>query len=206
MGNGAAFNKKKEPPVRREPLTLANDVFENTEAKERVSNAIKQVPPGSNMRWEKLLPIINREIEPSEAEPDPLRVAITKDTLLEVLQQMYRGVKFVSSDGLALSREYIPKLYDKHSLERGRRVSQKERKDKHLTDECFAYGELNEELFATIYLKVTSVYGTRPSGVFYDLGAGVGKLVVMVLCDKRVMMAIMSIKFVGICRSFYRPV
>jgi hypothetical protein len=46
-----------------------------------------------------------------------------------------------------------------------------------ITDECYAYGELDHEIFAAMYLRVTSVFGERPKGVFYDLGCGVGTLV-----------------------------
>lgn len=60
---------------------------------------------------------------------------------------------------------------------RGRRVSQKERNDNSITNECYAYGELNYDIFATIYEKVTSAYGSRSNGTFFDLGCGVGQLV-----------------------------
>jgi hypothetical protein len=46
-----------------------------------------------------------------------------------------------------------------------------------ITDECYAYGELDHEIFAAMYLRVTSVFGERPKGIFYDLGCGVGTLV-----------------------------
>ncbi len=177
MGNGALFAKEKPVFVRKDPLTLAKDIMSNHEGKQRVTDAIKLVPPGTVFRWSKILPIVNRETEPTEKEPDPLRVNLTESELKEVLKLIYAQVKFVSSDGLALLRDYMPKLYNKHSLERGRRISQRERKEKSLTDECYSYGELDHEQFATIYLKVTSVYGTKNSGVFYDLGCGVGKLV-----------------------------
>ena len=52
-------------------------------------------------------------------------------------------------------RNYLPQMYDKHSFERGRRVSQKEREEKNLIDESYAYGELDPEIFTTIYMKVT---------------------------------------------------
>ena len=45
-------------------------------------------------------------------------------------------------------------MYDKHSFERGRRVSQKEREEKNLIDESYAYGEMDPEIFTTIYMKV----------------------------------------------------
>ena len=51
-------------------------------------------------------------------------------------------------------RNYLPQMYDKHSFERGRRVSQREREDKNLIDESYAYGELDPEIFTTIYMKV----------------------------------------------------
>ena len=77
----------------------------------------------------------------------------------------------MSSDGIALSREFMPKLYDKHSLDRGKKISQAEREKKGIKDECFAYGEVDYEVFTTMFLKVTSVYGEFPNGgTFYDLG------------------------------------
>lgn len=87
------------------------------------------------------------------------------------------GVENASSDRIILLRKYIPIMYNKHSVERARRVSQQERNDDHLTDEALAYGELNYEIFATMYEKITRAWGGADKGMFFDLGCGVGQLV-----------------------------
>jgi SAM-dependent methyltransferase len=56
-------------------------------------------------------------------------------------------------------------------------VSQQERNDDCLTDEALVYGELNYEIFATMYEKITKAWGGAPQGKFFDLGCGVGQLV-----------------------------
>ena len=71
----------------------------------------------------------------------------------------------------------MPQLFDKHSVERGRRVSQRERNLKGLNDECYSYGEIDYETFATIFIKISIAYGVYPNGQFFDLGCGVGTLV-----------------------------
>lgn len=186
MGNGASdgkgggmffWRKKKVLPAPRDPLRKAAQIMNTVEAKERILSAIKVVNPGTTTRWDKVLGIINRFTAPSEEEPYPLNIMLDFDELKEIMKLLFNDVKFISSDGLALLRTYIPKLYDKHSVERCRLLSQKERDERSLMDEAYAYGEIEAEIFATIYLKVVSVYGANPEGVFYDLGCGVGTLV-----------------------------
>ena len=171
------WKKKKVIPEPQEPLRHRSQIMNSVDAKERILSAIKLVSPGTGLRWDKVLAIINRYTEPSEEEPYPLNILIDFNELKEIMKLLFNDVKFISSDGLALLRTYIPKLFEKHSVERCRLVSQKERDEKNLMDECFAYGEVDSEIFATIYLKVISVYGYNPEGLFYDLGCGVGTLV-----------------------------
>lgn len=202
MGNGAFFKKKKPPIVRREPLTTADAIISNEEAKERLVGGLKEYPPGIHLRWDQILEYVNVDTPPTEEDPDPLRVNLSMNELKSACRMMYAHVKYVSSDGLALLREYMPKLYDKHSVDRGRRVSQRERKEKKIVDECFVYGELEPELFATIYLKVISVYGQRKEGLFYDLGCGVGQLV----SYHCVQLFSFSLTHLGVFSCFYRPI
>jgi hypothetical protein len=173
MGN----KQKVQPAPRREPLRTIKEVLASNEAKEKVRKIMHAYPPGTPKRWNQILNNINYDIGPSETEPDPLRIEIEIKTLRLILKYFYDEMRFVDSEGLALSRECIPKLYDKHSIERGRRVSQREREAKGIKDECFAYGEVNFEVFSTMFLKSTSIYGLKKEGVFYDLGCGVGNLV-----------------------------
>lgn len=162
---------------RQRPLTTAAQVLGNLQAKERVIACCKIYQPGVTLRWEKILAGINREVEPTKEEMDPLRLRIDITELKSVLRQLFHEVRYISSDGLALCREFMPKLYDKHTVERGQQVSMLERTERGLSDNCFAYGELDFEIFATMYLKIISVYGAMDGGVFYDLGCGVGTLV-----------------------------
>ena len=106
-----------------------------------MENAVRSNPPGTPFRWEKMLSIINRNQEPSKEMPDPLRVEIDDMTLKGLLLHKFNTMTTIaSSDGLALSREYLPRMFNKHSLERGKKVSQREREDRGLTEECYAYG------------------------------------------------------------------
>lgn len=179
MGNGILGGGRKPltEEERRRPLTSAAQVLESIEAKERVAAACKIYPPGVAMRWEKILAVVNRDIEPTKQEMDPLRIRIDLPELKSVLRQFFHDVLYVTSDGLALCRTYMPKLFDKHNPERGKKVSQAERAAKGIIDECFAYGEVDYEIFATMYMKIVAVYGAMEGGIFYDLGCGVGTLV-----------------------------
>lgn len=171
------IGKKKVEPVRRDPLKTCEDVLNDSEAKERVKYALQTAPPGTKLRWDKLLNISNRILEPTDEIWDPLRIELDMEELKKILREIYRQTSSVSSDGIKLMRAYIPQIYNKHSLERGKRVSQKEREEKGLTDECFAYGELDYEILATIMMKIKAAWGEMEKGIFYDLGCGVGQLV-----------------------------
>lgn len=177
MGN----RQKVKPAPRREPLRTLQEVLKSNEAKERIRESMHLYPPGVPNRWSRILAYINVNIEPTEKDPDPLRIIIDGNVLRSILKVFYDGMQSVESEGLSLSREFIPKLYDKHSLERGRRVSQRERESKAITDECFAYGEVDYEVFSTMFLKTTTIFGFQKSCRFYDLGCGVGILVFQLL-------------------------
>lgn len=182
-GNGFFFWRKKVAPARREPFSKAADVVADFEALQVVTDAIKLYPPGTANRWRNLILEINRDPPVTEemkkkGDIDPMRIDLDAEELRNTLRLMYTQMTSITSDGLALLREYMPKLYDKHSLDRGKRVSQKEREQKYLVDECYAYGELDFDIFATIYIKVSTVYGSKTGkSIFYDLGAGCGLLV-----------------------------
>lgn len=177
LKNSFKFGKKVE---RREILHTVNEILQEPEAMERVETAVRDNQPGTPDRWERMLAFINTNEEPTKENKDPLRVEIDDMTLKSLFAHNFDSMTTIaSSDGLALSREYLPKMYDKHSVERGKRVSQREREERGLREDCYAYGELDAEIFATIYIRVTTVYGVMPEGSFYDLGCGVGALVYM---------------------------
>lgn len=169
--------KQKELPPPLPPLITAEEILNSFEARERVISAMKVTPPGTAQRWSHALQIINRFTEPTEEEPLPLQVDIPEIELKKVLLALYSEVKYISSEGLALAREIIPGLYDKHTVERASKMSRMEREKKDLISDNYAYGEVDYDIFATMYLKIISVYGERTGGIFVDLGSGAGKLV-----------------------------
>ena len=170
-------NCRKMVLLRRPVVKEFEKIINNPEAMIHVLNAIKEVPPGTTLRWDKLVKRVNYSDEPTEEKPDPVRVEVDEEKLKKVLLHVFEETGEIRSDGLTLMREWIPKFYDKHSLERGRRVSQRDRDTNGLTDECYAYGELDYELFATMLAKTMKAYGYHPKGIFYDLGCGVGTIV-----------------------------
>lgn len=110
----------------------------------------------------------------------------------------YTEVNAAAAERIVDIRTYLPKMYDKHSIERwddtfyctvlisniyvylgnrARRVSQQERNENGMADPCYSYGELHYEMFITIYEKIARAYGVHKGGVFFDLGSGVGQLV-----------------------------
>jgi len=139
MGGGISFwRKKKEVVIERRPIiTLYEEISKSAEALERIHFAIKEAPPGTKLRWQKLMKVANRIIEPTDDNKDPVRLNIDLGELRLTMSKIYEETTSVASDGITLMREYIPKMYEKHSLERGRRVSQQERNELELTDESF---------------------------------------------------------------------
>jgi SAM-dependent methyltransferase len=179
MGNGAFFGRKKKKviPPPKDPLRKCQEIFNSFPAKERVISSLKLIPPGIPNRWDKILIMINRKEEATEENPDPLAIELDFNELKLVLKRLYEEVKFISSDGLALCRTHIPKMFDEHSVDRAQNLSKIERNNRYLMDQSLAYGEVEYDIFATMYMKIVSVYGARDAGVFYDLGSGVGQLV-----------------------------
>ena len=167
----------EEEIIRRPPLTLAEEVLGSLDAKRVIASAIEEIPPGEPNRWSTLLMVINRETEPTEDEPDPLRININAKELKTVLKTNYDQIATAHSSGIVLMRENFSVLYKGHTFEKAKRASQLERDEKNLHEDMWAYGELNHEVFATIYEKVSKAYGVRKKGIFFDVGCGVGQLV-----------------------------
>jgi len=165
-------------PPRRAVCRGPGMVMAQPDALIKVGAGMQFAQPSQVFRWDKALRFVNSVVECSEEEPDPIRIDLDMDGLKAVCRHLYNSTNKANSDGVALMREYLPQMYDKHYLDRGKRVSQAERDERGITDECYAYGELDPDIFATIYMKVRAAYGSwDPKGVFYDLGCGVGNLV-----------------------------
>jgi SAM-dependent methyltransferase len=171
------IRKNKKVIIRRDPLENVADIMVSEEAMEMVWFALKTCYPGTTLRWGKLVTVANRLIEPSDEEPDPIRLALTEETLKELLVKVFKTTESGSGEALELMRGHMPNFYDKHNLERAKKVSHFERNQRALTNECYSYGELEYEVFATIYAKVSRAYGVATEGFFADLGCGVGQLV-----------------------------
>ena len=171
--------KKKDEIIieRRPPLTLASEVFGSQEARKRITYSIEKVPPGEKNHWLVLLSTVNTNLEPTEEDLDPLRLELNLNELKKVLNIIYENISSASSDGILLMREHFQAIYSDYSYEKYKRLSQIERNTKNIHDEMFVYGELNHEVFATIFEKVTKAYGIKSKGIFYDVGCGIGQLV-----------------------------
>lgn len=169
--------KKPPPPPRRDVFKTYEQVLASEEARDNCTKAVALYPPGTTLRWDKIITSLNIQVEPTEQNTDPIRIELDKDELRKVLHYLYDNKRSIASDGLALAREFLPLMYDKHTVERALNVSLREREQKNITDECYAYGELDHEIFAAIYLRVITIFGEKTKGIFYDLGCGVGTLV-----------------------------
>ncbi len=143
----------------------------------KIEDVIKRIQFSENKRWEKMCNTLNIQTEPDEKNPDPLRIDVSVPELKEALKLIYLNVSSVVSDGIVQMRQHFPTLYTHHNLFVGKTLSQEERDKRGLFDDCFSYGELDHEVFATIFEKIRKAYGKIEGGVFYDLGCGVGQLV-----------------------------
>jgi SAM-dependent methyltransferase len=162
---------------RRPPLKTAAEIFASNEARIRVEETVQKLQLTEKGRWQKICNIVNVQTEPSDKEPDPLRIEITVPVLKEVLKMVYSSVSAVIADGIVQMRQHFPTLYKKHTIKKGKVLSQTERDKRGLSGDCWSYGELEHEIFATIFEKISKAYGRLEDGSFYDLGCGAGQLV-----------------------------
>lgn len=188
MGGGASkpnvqpkknVEVEKKEIVRRDPLDSVEDILKNDEAKSRVLFAVQQIVPGSKSRWDKITQMVNKDGEdPTEQDPDPVRFVLDVTKVKIIVRRTFEATTSVPmTDGLKQMQSLVPNLYKTHSYDRGLRISIRERNELKITEEGYAYGELDIETFADLFLKVAKVYGSKKGGTFYDLGCGVGQLV-----------------------------
>lgn len=170
---------EKKVVIRRDPLDSVEDILQNDEAKSRVLFALQQFPPGTKSRWDKITQMINKDGEdPTEQEPDPVRFVLDMPKVKIIVRRSYETTTNIAmTDGLKQMQLLLPNLYKKHSYDRGLRISIRERNELKITEEGYAYGEIDIDTFANMILKIAKVYGSKKSGIFYDLGCGVGQLV-----------------------------
>lgn len=162
---------------RRPPLTTVEEISKSEEALSRITTSLGNNPPGTVGRWQNILKAVNILIPPTEEEPDPLRIEMDLPMLRQILRDIYENVSFAVSDGIILMRTHFPMIFKDHTLMLAKQMSQTERDAKGMAGDMWAYGELDHEVFATIYEKITKAYGIKPKGTFCDLGSGAGPLV-----------------------------
>jgi SAM-dependent methyltransferase len=185
MGGAASiinkFSGKGSGPatmlVKVSAIKTAEALMENHEARIKLEETLKLINLTERNRWDKICNVLNIEKQATERDPHPIKIEITVPEVKKAVSMMYENVSTVISDGIVMMREHFPQLYKKHTYARGKELSQIEREEKKLMDDSWAYGELEYEIFATIYQKITKSYGSIAEGVFYDLGCGAGMLV-----------------------------
>ena len=135
MGGGAS--KKKIEVVRREPLKTLEAITNNKEATSKIQTSLLLFPPGTKDRWNVLVNKVNEIIPVTEVDPDPLRIEISEQILKEILKDVYDSMDSAVSAGIALMRKHFDVLYDNHSVELAKQISQIERVDKNITDDRY---------------------------------------------------------------------
>lgn len=156
--------------------TSVEGILSSYKTRDFLASALQLFPPGTPTRWTKILAYLEKaESMVKDIQGIPLH--LTQEKLMKVLHSIYQHEKATQSEGLAYMRQYLVQMYAKHSLERGRKISTRYRDEHGKSDSSLAYGELEPEIFVTLYTKVCKGYGSHPQGRFYDLGSGVGNLV-----------------------------
>ena len=163
---------KEAPPA----LQSLEDILSSEQAQDKIHAAFAEYPPGCPMRWTSILDLINTVEEPTQKNPEPCNILLTPELLRKLASELYANITSIDSEGVSLMRKYMPELYAKHTVERAKRAAQIERSKSSLIETCYAYGELDYEIFATIYSKLEGSYGVRKE-LFCDLGCGVGTIV-----------------------------
>ena len=77
------LREAKRVVIRRDPLTEVADIIVSEEAMDMIWFALKTCPPGTALRWNKLVTVANREIPPGDTieEEDPIRLNIDEEKL-----------------------------------------------------------------------------------------------------------------------------
>jgi hypothetical protein len=179
MGSGASalFFWRNKKVVRRPIYKEVAEILKDPDALERIWFALGKAPPGTKLRWQKLQDHVNRTEVPTEENPDPVRLKIDIPTLKLCLQEIFQSTKDADGEGLRLVRKWLPEWYAKHTFERAKRVSQFERNETQLTDDMYAYAEMDYNVYISILEKCLTAYGRPTEGFLFDLGAGCGQLV-----------------------------
>lgn len=112
MGSRISFFGKKKQIVqkeityaenRRDPLTTVAEVERSKEATDRINLAMTRMPPGTPMRWDKILRTVNSDLLPTEEERDPLRINFDERELKKYLRRIYDGMRIICYSVFQLS-------------------------------------------------------------------------------------------------------
>lgn len=156
------------PPPQR--LTSVSDILASAQARQLILSTLHQFPPSVPDRWRRI-------VQHLSSGDNGFPIVLELSDLRQILISFYQNEQVTQSEGLAYMRKYMPVLYEKHSLERGTSVSKRYRDEKGIHSPMYAYGEIEYEIFASLFLKTCKGFGAKPDGVFCDLGCGVGSLV-----------------------------
>mmetsp|Transcript_35553 Transcript_35553/g.36233 ORF Transcript_35553/g.36233 Transcript_35553/m.36233 type:complete len:396 (-) Transcript_35553:122-1309(-) len=163
--------------IRRPPLHTLDELIESDEARAKISFIFEKQSPGESSRWEKILSAMNTNLEPSEEDPDPIQINIKMPILKKAIQKIFiNKPSDHSSSDMTLVKGILYPLYKKHSSDRAQRISTNERDEKKLIEPHYVYGEMPYEQFSLILQRILSTYGLHRTGLFCDLGCGVGQL------------------------------
>jgi len=114
MGGGVSsffwWRRKKEEVVvvRRPVVTNWKEVVSSVELMDRFAEAVKACPPGTVLRFDKLLQFVNRDREPTVEDVDPPRMLINEGKFLPfTILSAYntRFTRTVSCSGLDVYTE-----------------------------------------------------------------------------------------------------
>ncbi len=103
---------------------------------------------------------------------------------LPILYYKFKDKVLVIDDEV-ITKQRIGPLFLNYHPNRMKEISQKERADRRLYSEEYVYGEWDIQNFEKMFQRVKRIFGHLPpdqTGVFWDLGCGCGKLVVMAGC------------------------
>lgn len=156
----------------RVPLTTKEEILQSEFSIDRIKTIVTKYTLGKTNRWHSILLEINQKIPP----PNDF-IEIDMPVLLSVVSELITEITSISSSELTFARKIIKELYKNHNITAIEKVSEQERQRLGIFDASFFYNEISPEVFATIFLRLSTFFHFKPGGILYDLGSGVGQLV-----------------------------
>lgn len=184
-GNIKIYKNSSKQSIKIIIFNTINDILLSNDACNKVNTIISQYPPSKIKRWESIIhdlqyyneDILNTYIK--QKHKIFIQIILSRIDLLKLLLIFYANMKTIESNKIQILRESFHKLYNKnnYSYEYAKSQSHLERIYYHLNDDCYNYGEIDYEIYTTIFYKITTIFGEYPNGIFVDLGSGCGQIV-----------------------------